>query len=288
MYFLLIPLFIFNIAFAQAPRMGINNVVDILSRPQQALNPLPPSTCPMIYIDKDIHRGGCPELKKNPSTWNNEIMFSCFQYLRSVITNGKNKDSLNRDQVLSKLYQLEPHEQELMGMVLTSYGEVRGSDINESFLVMQTLLNRAKTAQKRGCKLANALDTATQNLQFSVWNRKDPNWKKAVSLEEEEYDEEKKMRALLNVYKRFKNNDFKIAPQDKATFEKITHFRTKKIPKVPEWGGANRAIKTIRLNGKDAGSTGNMKVLHYFFKDTPWSFRYNINRPQRQGEEACY
>lgn len=289
MYFVLLPLLILNVAFAQSTNFGMNNVVNILTNPGKELMAFDSSaTCtPLIYVDKDVHRGGCPTLKQtNAQSWNQEVLYSCLQYLRTAI--GGEDDPLDHDKILRNLYLLEPHEQELMGMVLTSYGEVRGADINEAYVVMKTLSNRVKTARERGCKNANALDAATQPWQFSVWNKKDPNWKKAVSIEEEEDNEEEKMRALLGVYKNYKANAYTINAQDKKTFDSITHFRTQDLKDVPSWGRAGNAIKNIRINRKDAGANGNIKVHHYFFKNIPWSFKYNQKRPQRNGEAACY
>lgn len=293
MYFVFAFFFIFNLAHAQnnqfMNQLDMTDVVSILSNPAKELMGIDTTqTCrPVIFIDPDIHRGGCPTLKNSrPQSWNSSLLFSCLQYLRTKV--GGESNPLDHDAILKNLYRLEPHEQELMGMVLTSYGEVRGADINEAYLVMKTLSNRVKTAKEKGCKHANALDAATQAWQFSVWNKNDPNWKKAISLELEEDNEEEKMKAILGVYKNYKAGTYTVNNQDKKTFDNITHFRTQNLTNVPDWGRAHNAIKTIRINGKDAGASGNMKVHHYFFKNIPWSFKYNNKRPQRKGEGACY
>lgn len=239
---------------------------------------------------------GCEILGKKASNWDENKLKVCLDNLRTKV-GGKSK-SLSRKSVFQKMFALEPEEQEFIGSVLTLYGESRSSSDEESLLVLQTFQNRKDDAKKR-CKNANLLDVTLQAWQFSMWNNKDPNWKKAISLKEEEksppleISEGYQLKRMAKLYKKFKNSDFHVAPSDVKKVESISHYRTRAMDNrpssVPSWGTARDSTATIRVNQMNIGSLNrNNEVDHYFFEDVAWKFKYHPYRPRKSGESRCY
>lgn len=250
-----------------------------------------------VIEDTSRFTKGCELLAKDSKSWDDEKLKLCLDNLRAKL--GGNNKTLNRKSIFQKMFALEPEEQEFIGSVLTLYGESRSSTDEESLIVLQTFENRKNGAQKK-CKNANLLDVVLQSWQFSMWNNNDPNWKKAISLKEEEKAppahaaESFQLKRMAGLYKKFKNNDFKIAASDKKKVEKISHYRTRAMDRnpssVPSWGTAQDSISTIRVNQMNLGSQNrnNSNVDHYFFEDVAWKFKFHPYRPKKSGDVKCY
>lgn len=245
----------------------------------------------------DLFTPGCELLAQDAKNWDDDELFNCLNILREKV-GGKLKAPKRKD-VFLKMYNLQPEEQELLGSVLTLFGESRSTSDEEALIVMKTFDNRKKDAQKE-CKNANLLDVVLQSWQFSMWNNKDPNWKKAISLKEEEkgppieVSERYQLKRMAKIYKQFRNGAYQISSTDKKRVDKISHYRTRAMDydpaTVPSWGPARDSIPTIRVNQINIGSKNktSSKVHHYFFEDVAWKFKFHPYRPKKNGEGKCY
>lgn len=237
------------------------------------------------YPDILRPRDSCRNLLQQPRYYKKEILTLCLAEIKKSIE--KNNSPLTQAQTLKNLYKLPKYQQDFAAAIFTGYGEGRSEDEEEIALIYKTIANRVKYAIKKGCTSANALDVVVQRSQFSMWNKKDPNWKKAISIKNEERSERKQQDRMINIFIKFKNEKYSFGP--KNVLDKIYHYRTKKIKTVPAWGKTWAAQKFVKVNGKNFGrSNPKAKNAHYFFKSIAWSFRYLSIRPKISGEEECY
>lgn len=238
-----------------------------------------------IYPDLLKPKDSCRNLLLHPKHYKKEILSLCLNEIKKRIAIG-NKP-MTQYKTFQNLYKLPKYQQDFAGAVFTAYGEGRSEGEEEIALIYKTMANRIKYAQAKGCKTANALDIALQYKQFSMWNKKDPNWKKTVSVKSEERSEKRHQDRMIDVFIKYKNEKYKFDP--KNIMDKIYHYRTKRIKNVPAWGETWRAQKYVKVNGKNFGRANTKaKNAHYFFKSVAWSFRYLSLRPKQSGEEQCY
>lgn len=158
---------------------------------------------------------------------------------------------------LSKLYTLSPEEQKFMACILTMYGEARGLDPVEQQMaaVMKVVENRTKYAQNEYSD-ANELDVVLQNSQFSMFNPRDPNWKKAITADPAE------MRDAIRVFAS-KTTNMCTAPDN------VYHYATTQLCRSsnrPNWAKSSRKID-MEFSDLDSILSG-----HTFFYDIAWSF----------------
>lgn len=238
-------------------------------------------TYPQILTEENI----CNMLKHDPMKYKASILRLCLKQIKNKI--AKNNYPLTQEKTIKNLYKLPKYQQDFAAAIFTGYGEGRGESNKELALIFKTIANRIEYAKDEGCKKVNALDIALQRFQFSMWNKNDPNWSKAVSVKNEESSEIKQQDRIINVFINFKNNKYKFTPKEIAN--KIYHYRTKSMPTAPSWGETTDAEKIVKVNGSNLGAS-NTKAgnAHYFFKSVPWSFKYHPLRSKAKGEDECY
>lgn len=160
-------------------------------------------------------------------------------------------------QSLSKLYTLSKEEQKFMAYILTMYGEARGLDPVEQQMaaVAKVIDNRTKYAQEEYPE-ASELDVVLQNSQFSMFNPRDVNWKKAISADPAE------MRDAIRVFAT-KTIEQCTAPDN------VFHYATTQLCQSrgrPRWASPSRKI-TMDFTDLDGLLRG-----HTFFADVAWNF----------------
>jgi hypothetical protein len=227
----------------------------------------------------------CESLKKDPSTYKENILKICLKDIKRQIS--YDNDPLTQEKTIQNLYKLPRYQQDFAAAVFTGYGEGRSEVDKEVALIFKTISNRIRYAKEKGCTNANALDVVLQRKQFSMWNKNDPNWSKAVSEDQESYSEDKQQQRMIKIFIKFKNNNYRFDP--KKDLEKVYHYRTKNISTIPEWGATSKARAVVKVNGTNLGaSNSKVKNAHYFFKSVAWSFKYPYLREKKKGEDACY
>ncbi len=195
----------------------------------------------------------------------NEIS-SCLESIKETITKGaKNKDgSLNREKVFKNLYKkLNRKEQEFAALTLTAFGEagILAPPLEEMVMVMKVVSNRADYARKKGFAEANELDSALQKAQFSMYNKNDPSWQRAIK---SGHGHPHTINSIKS-YILYHNTKIENARE----VEKVYHYHTNYVS--PDWKDTSKIVKPV-LNGKKLKQSG---TRHHFFRNIPWSFRHN-------------
>lgn len=261
---------------------------------------------------KNLPSTPCKLLKQDSNNWEQSKMLKCFDYLRKKVhpeeissqANSSSKASYAK--VIKNLFKLEPEEREFMGMVLTSYGEGRSQSNEEVFLIMKSLENRAEIA-KKNCSNADILDVVLQPKQYSMWNysrkttnkktgkvyRTLENWKKTISLKEEERGEKDQLNRMIGNYIKYKNDKFKVSSVDKKKVENLTHYRTRAMGNV-NWGPTSDSIRSIKINNKELGKLnsksglGTTNIAHYFFEQAPKRGYSFVPHQYRKEVRSCF
>src|SRR5690606_23897557 len=110
----------------------------------------------------------------------------------------------------------------------------------------------------------------------------------------EKAGEKYQLKRMIDVYKKFKNDEFHVPKVYEPSTNRITHYRTRAMDyspsSVPSWGAASDSLRTIVVNRVNIGATNKKKaqVDHYFFEDIAWRFKYHPYRPKKTGEGKCY
>lgn len=174
-------------------------------------------------------------------------------------------------ETISKLYKLPPQEQTFMAMVLTMYGEARGTNPpgENMAAVMKVIENRTVFARKKSPQ-ANELDVVLQTSQFSMYNPHDDNWSLAINSSGAQ---------IASAIKVFANRNTTYNTDRMP--DNIYHYHVPGIKKQV-WMNVKNRVKVV-LNGKviaDEGDDPKYKSEHYFYEDVSWSF--NINNPYRK------
>lgn len=190
----------------------------------------------------------------------------CLESIKESITKGaKNKNgSLNRGIVFKNLYKnLNKKEQEFAALTLTAYGEagILAPPLEEMVMVMKVVSNRADYARKKGFAEANELDAALQKAQFSMYNKNDPSWQRAIK---SGHGHPHTINSIKS-YILYHNTKIENARE----VEKVYHYHTNYVS--PDWKDTSKIVKPV-LNGKKLKQRG---TRHHFFKNIPWSFRHN-------------
>lgn len=195
----------------------------------------------------------------------NEIS-NCLESIKeSIIKGAKNKDgSLNRERVFKNLYNnLNKKEQEFAALTLTAFGEagILAPPLEEMVMVMKVVSNRAAYAREKGFAEANELDSALQKAQFSMYNKNDPSWQRAIK---SGHGHPHTINSIKS-YILYHNTNIENARE----VEKVYHYHTNYVS--PDWKETSKIVKPV-LNGKNLKQSG---TRHLFFKNIPWSFRHN-------------
>lgn len=217
--------------------------------------------CPPVKTPK---KNSCDVLKLKPVSNTEETkdsLLRCFKGLQKKIP--KTGTATVR---LGAIYKLKPHEREFMAKMLTAYGEAGGARPYKQQLkaVMNVIDNRVKYARKTFPK-ATSLDVVFQRYQFSMYNPKDPNWKRALAVKDLS-----SIKAVIQAYIEIKNEPNDLNP-------KIYHYmatRLSRSPSRPDWATAKRKSRPV-VDGRTLdGNPG-----HVFYKNVGWTFnprnRYN-------------
>lgn len=195
-----------------------------------------------------------------------EAYVNCLGEIKAKL---KYKDSDSASVTISKLYGLHPLEQKFMAYILTMHGEASGMrpPVPHMAGVMKTIENRLVYARKKYPD-ANELDVVLQNLQFSMYNKNDPNWRRAIKATPQ------MMMAALTTYA--KRNIMSIETSTRGPeVNKIYHYATTDLcnsRSAPPWKDSRKHVKLVV-----DGSSVAIPKGHMFFRDIPWTFSPNNN-----------
>lgn len=187
-----------------------------------------------------------------------EMYITCFDSIKRKL-NIKTSESAYTN--ISKLYSLPPAEQKFMAMVLTMYGEARGTRPPEEnmAMVMKVIENRTRMAQEQ-CTGANELDVVLQSAQFSMFNPGDPNWKAALGASGTDLKDVMKVFALRNSIYRCEN-----------VRDNVCHYHVPGIDRQA-WMETKKKI-SVTINGQTIRD-------HQFYAGVAWAF--NPNNPYKR------
>lgn len=211
--------------------------------------------CPPV--EKKPKASSCDVLRLTPVTDNKSTkssLLSCFQGLLKKIP--KKGSATER---LGKIYKFKPHEQEFMAKMLTAYGEAGGARpyVPQLKAIMNVIDNRVKYAKKKFPD-ATSLDVVFQKYQFSMFNPKDPNWKRALAVKDLS-----SIKAVIQAYVEIKNE-----PSDVNS--KVYHYMATRLSwssARPNWATAKRKVRPV-VDGRTLdGNPG-----HVFYKNVGWTF----------------
>ena len=183
----------------------------------------------------------------------------CFEAIKNKLSF---KSSDNAYTSLSKLYALSASEKKFMAMILTMYGEARGTIPPEEHMaaVMKVIVNRTRIAQAEYPEV-NELDVVLHNSQFSMFNPGDPNWRAALKADAEN------MKTAISVF--VERNSYKYRTDDpKISADSIYHYMSTALYNSKQkiaW-----ATDTIDLYVNE--KLVSPKDAHVFFDDIAWNF----------------
>jgi hypothetical protein len=206
----------------------------------------------------------CSILKSNSqniSEENNEEKYlDCFDSIIKKINISYQNSAYK---TISKLYLLPPEQQIFMARILTMYGEASGAIPPEEQMaaVLQVVNNRTRVAQEKYPKI-NQLDVVLQNSQFSMFNPKDSNWKRALFASRDKVKEA--VHVLANPAKY-------IMKDTKGHIENIFHFMTPNLCHYkfrPSWIKSCEEKSHVKVNDVKLNSPNG----HIFFANIPWAF----------------
>jgi hypothetical protein len=162
---------------------------------------------------------------------------------------------------ISKLYTLPENQQRFMAMLLTMYGEARGTKPPELHMasIMRIIDNRLRIAKQRHLE-STELDVVLQNSQFSMFNPRDPNWKAAITANSE------KMMNALNTYATQSTYAFG-TKRSGNNGDNVFHYMTSSLFNSGNISWATRPIE-VTVNNTVLKS----RNAHVFFDNIPWSF----------------
>jgi hypothetical protein len=200
----------------------------------------------------------CQVLETNNS--NPEDYLNCLGETKALL---KYKDSDSASKTLSKLYSLHPLQQKFMAYVLTLHGETSGvpNPVPHMAGVMKTIENRLAYAQKKYPQ-ANELDVVLQNSQFSMYNSRDPNWRRVIK------EKPEKMLAAITTYVKRKSFSIQLSPPS-PKIDQIYHYATEacmlKYP--PKWKDSSKHVKLV-VDGRPLEIANS----HMFYRNIAWAF----------------
>lgn len=193
------------------------------------------------------------------------MLTTCLDNLKAKVLQGASSgNSINRDKAFRNMYsKLNSKEQEFLAMTITSFGEagILAPPLEEMVMVMKVLQNRKEYAQKKGFRDANELDAALQSWQFSMYNKNDPNWKRAIRANNSNPHTVNSIKSYIL----FQNTKF----TGSSKIDEIYHYHTNYVK--PDWRQSSKIVKPV-LNGRSLKQSG---TRHIFYRNIPWSFRHN-------------
>lgn len=194
-----------------------------------------------------------------------ELFITCFESIKRKLNIKTSESAYNN---ISKLYSLPPAEQKFMAMVLTMYGEARGTRPAEEnmAMVMKVVENRTRVAQEQ-CTGANELDVVLQSSQFSMFNPRDPNWKAALGASGDDLTEVMKVFALRNSTYRCEN-----------VRDNVCHYHVPGIDRQA-WMETRKKV-SVTVNGTAIRD-------HQFYAGVAWAFNPS-NSYKRYAEKKGY
>ena len=197
---------------------------------------------------------------------NPEAYVNCLGEIKAKL---KYKDSDTASVTISKLYGLHPLEQKFMAYILTMHGEASGMrpPVPHMAGVMKTIENRLAYARKKYPE-ANELDVVLQNLQFSMYNKNDPNWRRAIKASPQ------MMMAAITTYAKRNIMSIETSPRGPEV-NKVYHYATTDLcnsRSAPPWKDSRKHVKLVV-----DGSAVAIPKGHMFFRDIPWTFSPNNN-----------
>tara|TARA_R110002072_G_scaffold64203_4_gene159622 strand:+ start:67033 stop:68493 length:1461 start_codon:yes stop_codon:yes gene_type:complete len=194
-----------------------------------------------------------------------EATATCLDNIKATILEGAGSgNNLSQDVIFRNAYsKLNSKEQEFFAMTNTAMGEagILAPPLEEMVMIMKVLSNRKDYAQSRGYHEANELDAALQSWQFSMYNRNDPNWKRAVRSN----SSNPQTRNAIKAYLLYQNTDY----GNSDRIDEIYHYHTNYVS--PAWKENSKIVKP-QLNGRGLKQSG---TRHIFYRNIPWSFRNN-------------
>lgn len=182
----------------------------------------------------------------------------CYEAIQKKLRLGESDSAYV---TISKLYTLPAKQQRFMAMLLTMYGEARGTNPPELHMasVMRIIENRLRIAKQRYPE-STELDVVLQNSQFSMFNPKDPNWKAAITANSE------KMRNALSTYATQSTYAFGTKkPGNRG--DNIFHYMTSSLYRSGNVPWAKNPIE-VTVNNRVLHS----RNAHVFFDNIAWSF----------------
>jgi hypothetical protein len=217
---------------------------------------------------------GCEELGMKLNENSYKKLSACMDSIKKTVLNGAGSGmNINRDVVYKNLYsKLNKKEQEFAAMTLTSFGEagILAPPLEEMVMIMKVLNNRKEYAINKGFEHANELDAALQPYQFSMWNKKDPNWKRALRAN----DDNPHTKNSIKAYIQYQNSDYR----SNTKVNKIYHYHTDYV--APDWSRGVRS-NPVEINGKSLKQRGKR---HLFYSNIAWSFKYNSTKKSLIGK----
>lgn len=167
--------------------------------------------------DFTLHLNACSILKLNQNDYSSDFvwrqMMDCLDDIR------KKLPSSSYENIIRSLFALPLEEREFLGMILTTYGESAGQPTEQMIGVMLTLKNRLNIA-KQTAPSADMMDIALQAIyvnnnlvyQYSMWSNSNSvgNWKKPLSLVEEDRGEKDVFIQIMKSYIRFNSPNFSV------------------------------------------------------------------------------
>lgn len=237
---------------------------------------------PNLMVNRDYNELLCedPEVEEDIGTakteGNCEVLSSgssdvakhmkCFNHLKEKL-NIRSPNSAYG--AISKLYTLEPEEQKFMALILTMFGEARGTSPVQAHMaaVMKVVENRTEKANMSDPDL-NELDIVLQDSQFSMFNPRDPNWRAAFKASAND------MKNAIMVYAQKKSRSCDVIPA-KIDEDKVYHYATF----APFWAHQGKEVN-MSVDGKKLSAKG----AHRFWAGVPWSFN-SSNRYKRYARQ---
>lgn len=172
----------------------------------------------------------------------------------------KKMPSSSYENIIRSLFALPLEEREFLGMILTTYGESAGQPSEQMIGVMLTLKNRLNIAQQVA-PIADMMDIALQatlvkgNLvyQYSMWSNSQSvgNWKKPLSIAEEDRGEKDVFIQIMKAYIRFNGPNFTVEActnngNKKIDPSKIINYATCTILNPKKWYNSSDSL-TLKI-----------------------------------------
>lgn len=224
-----------------------------------------------VITDNYNWKPGCEVLAKGQGlkSADSEQLFKCIRSIQKSIAEGARdrNGQLNRKKAFKNLYsRLNKEEQKFAAHIFTAQGEAailtsaRPPRYEEMVAVMKVVENRmnASNNNRRSTrKPFNELDVILDPWQFSMYNTKDPGWRRSLDI-----DYRTNFSNAVHSYIKFVSSDIEPKPE----VDRIYHYHANYVR--PNWRSSRKKV-TIEVDGKKV--LGGTKTKHYFYRDIAWS-----------------